>query len=624
MSASKEHGIAKLSDYEHARLRTEMYLGSRTPHTQDVLLFNDEGAYVKEMTWVPALFTAFRESFDNGLDEVIGHGHGNSIWVEFDEANMTISLEDNGRGIPFDFDKEHNTHIATMVLSETKTGRNFGERGEVAGTNGLGISIVNYCSEQFDVRIRRDNKQFTQTFNESVLYGTLVTNDAVIKEVKSSNTGTKISFKLSKTVFEHMVLPEEFIRARIIEVAYTNPKVSFYFNGQRIKAKTTIEKFLYGKKKPILVEVDKEDFKSKFFVVPNFLEKGDFTHSLVNRIPALNGGNHIDLFRRQFVGDLMNALKKLGKKRKLEPNRSDITEGLLFYNVTEMTAPNFDSQSKTRLINEKAGKYAQAAVNEDVIKKVIRQNPEWIEAIFERCAIRTNKIDANELANAEKKVAKKKIAKLIEANSKNRRECVLFVTEGDSAMNMSAVRDPNIHAGLPLRGKILNVHGEDPKKVITNQTISDLMSAIGLSISKKADRSELRYGKLYIAHDMDPDGYSIGALLVNFFHSYWPELFTDATDPFINVFMTPFIIAEKGKERRYWYGDDHENFKPEDYKGWSITRAKGLGSLEEQDWENALKTPKLFPIVDDGRIKESLDLIFNNNRSDDRKEWIGK
>lgn len=197
-----------------------------------------------------------------------------------------------------------------------------------------------------------------------------------------------------------------------------------------------------------------------------------------------------------------------------------------------------------------------------------------------------------------------------------------IVSHNSAIAGMGAVRNPRVHAGMPLRGKVLNVNGTAPKKVLENQELLNIMTVLGLQIGEPAHRHKLRYGAVYIAHDADPDGANIGALLVNFFYSYWPELFNPEEKPFISVFMTPFIIAEKGKERRYWYSHNYEEYKPEEWKGWTITRAKGLGSLTNEDWKHSLKEPVLYHLVDDGKLQEALDLIFNDKRSDDRKEWI--
>jgi len=198
-----------------------------------------------------------------------------------------------------------------------------------------------------------------------------------------------------------------------------------------------------------------------------------------------------------------------------------------------------------------------------------------------------------------------------------------LISHNSAISGMASVRDPKIHGGLPLRGKVLNVNGEAPKKALESDALVDIITALGLTMGERADRTKLRYGKVYIATDADQDGANICALLVNFLHTYWPELFEEGVEPFVFVFMTPFIIAEKGKERKYWYAHDYDEFNSEDYKGWAITRAKGLGTLQEPDWRHSLDKPVLYPIVDDGKMKESLDLVFNGDRAGDRKIWIG-
>lgn len=170
---------------------------------------------------------------------------------------------------------------------------------------------------------------------------------------------------------------------------------------------------------------------------------------------------------------------------------------------------------------------------------------------------------------------------------------------------------------------MLNVFDKSPKEILDNDALASIMNSMGLIPGQKADRKNLRYGKVFIAHDMDPDGLNIGALLINFFYKFWPELFDSKQDPMIHIFKTPFIIASKGNTRKYWYSHDYHLFNPKEYSGWVITRAKGLGTLVEEDWKYSLKHPETFAIVDDGNMQETLDLIFNNDRADDRKVWIG-
>ena len=618
--------IKKLTPYQHVRLRTTVYYGSTTLHTGNVLSYENNTASVVESKWVPAVFTSFREILDNALDEVVAHGHGNRIDVTFNPSTMEFSVEDNGRGIPIDWDSEHNMHKATLALSELMSGRNFDERNNTAGMNGIGASGVNFCSEYFTVEIHRDGKKFVQQFNEgSEFLPELQKSDPKITK-KAGNSSTKISFKLSTSVFKDLTLPEKFIKDRLIEIAACNPKLKISFNNDTIKVKN-IEKELFGNRKTISINLNDSEktFDSKFILVPGLIDTGDHAQTLVNNIPAFDGGVHIEAFKKYFSQGILVALEKESKKRGLIPNRGDVLETMLIFNITTMKKPEFDSQSKTRLINDNVEKLIKDNfTNESTFKNIIKIHKDWVQSIYDRCAARTQKKDDADLAKANRKLMRQKVPKLLDANGKDRTKCILLITEGDSAKTMvSSVRDPEIHGALPLRGKILNVRGENLKTIIDNQIIADLMSAIGVGIGQKAAREDLRYGKIYLAADQDPDGANITALLVNFFYLHWPELFDSTLPPFFYSFQTPFIIQEKGKKRYYWYADNYHEYNTNDWKNCpKPTRAKGLGSLEEEDWVHSLKDPKLIPIVDDGNLSNALDLIFSGTRADDRKAWI--
>lgn len=206
-----------------------------------------------------------------------------------------------------------------------------------------------------------------------------------------------------------------------------------------------------------------------------------------------------------------------------------------------------------------------------------------------------------------------------------------FIMHNSAVSGITEARNAQIHGSLPLRGKLLNVYGkhlnkaaysQHLKKVVDNEALMKITSAIGLVVGQKAVRSSLRYGRVYLATDADPDGANIAALLVNFFYQLWPELF-DPNQPFVYIFQTPFIIAKKGKQKKYWYSDDHHNFVPDDYKGWEIMRAKGLASLKKEDWESELANPRVTPVVDEGDLETCLELLFSPN-ADARKDWLGE
>jgi len=620
--------IKKLTPYAHVRLRVPMYYGSTTLHTQPVLDFTQEKACVKEYSWVPAVFTSAREVWDNALDEVVAHGHGTKIDITFDPDTMTFSVEDDGRGIPIDWDEDHKMHKVTLALSELMSGRNFDERTNTAGMNGIGASGVNYCSEFFNVDIHRGGKRFQQNFSEgNPMFGDSLQIGEPKITSKQGKTGTKITFKLSASVFKVLTLSAEFLRSRIVEIACANPTIKFKFNGELIKARKGSHSLFAGYE-PIVINMDLVDkqFASEFILVPNFTDGADMSHSLVNNIPVFNGGTQIDSFKKYFVSNLLNNLTRESKRRGLTPNRSDVMETLLIYNVTNMLKPDFDSQSKTRLINEEVEAYIRTALDDEKLyKKILRDNKIWIDQIYARCAARTQKKDDADTAKLARKVLRTKVPKLMDATGKDRTQCILLIAEGDSAVSsVSAVRDPEIHGGLPLRGKILNVRGESNKTILDNSICQDIMSSIGLTLGAKVKREELRYGQVWITCDADTDGANIMALLTNFFYLHWPELFDANLPAFFLVFSTPFIIQEdKKKQRHYWYSDDWQNYNGDDWKGCvKPTRAKGLGSLEEVDWVNSLAKPRLIPLTDDGKLEDTLRLIFDKTLADSRKEWM--
>lgn len=611
----------RLSSYTHVRTRLEMYFGSRDPHTQDTLEYNDSGAFIQQATWVPAIYTIFREILDNSLDELISHSQGNRLDITYDPTTMIFSISDNGRGIPIDYDETEQNYAATVLLSHVMTGRNFNDdRNETRGLNGIGAKGVNYCSEWLQVEVYRNGTHFEQRFHEGE---ELIIEPPIIFPGPSRKTGTIIRFKLSQQVFPHLILPESFVRARIHEIALCYPNLRITYNGKRIPPSNPAT--LFGDRKPIEFAIDAEGFKARFWLLPNFVDGPDFGFSLVNGIPLFNGGIHLDTFRKTFVNGLLNALERQAKKLDLTPNRADVSDGLLIYNIMDMVSPNFDSQAKTRLINENVGKMVRTFLDDaEFYKDVIKKNPEWIEAIFTHCRERTEGKDDEKARKKTKKNLRLKIEDLKDACGYDRSKCVLFLAEGNSAVSgLVEARQPEIHGGLPLRGKVLNVFGEPNKRIVENEALAKIMNSVGLVLGERANRRNLRYGQIYIATDADEDGKNIAALLINFFYQCWPELFDPTREPYIFIFETPLIIANKGKQTKYWYSDNYMAFDPEQYKGWDITRAKGLAALKQKDWKYVLTNPKTVAIQDDGKLKESLSLLFDHSRADDRKVFIG-
>lgn len=615
----------KLTDYQHVRMRTEVLFGSRSIRTIPVL--NYKNAITKQQTsFIPAIFVCLREIIDNSLDELITQKFGDCLEVDYDQKTMIMTVRDNGRGIPIDFDKTEQEYAATVLLSHTKSGRNFvdSERENTRGLNGIGAKGVNFCSEFFEVEIYRDKKSFSQCFSEGTEENdNLVVEAPVILPAKARKTGTEIRFKLSTKVFDNLYigLPEEFISARLYEIALVNPQIKVIYNGKKIKPKTFDELLPDN----INFTVETENFRAQFYLKDNFSEEFMF-HSIVNSIPCFDGGVQVDAFKRYFIPGILNALTRESNKRKLKLAPRDISDVLLVYAIIDMKAPFFDSQSKTKLTNEEVSTFMKEAFTEDFFKRIVQKNEVFVNGIFERCADRTLAKENKDVQKLGAKNKKAKIAELEDACGKDRTKCILMLAEGLSAIaGLVAARDPEIHGGLPLRGKPMNVREEAASVVLKNEVLAKVMATIGLVPGVRPNRRMLRYGKIYITTDADEDGKNIAALLVNFFYTFWKDLFDPAYPPFIYVFDTPLIIAVKGKVRKFWYNDDIHKFDGDDYKGWEITRAKGLAALKKEDWKQILVNPKLIPITDDGELDNALDLLFNKDKAsaDKRKVWIG-
>lgn len=266
-SVLEEHGVGKLTKFMHARKRTQMYLGSKDVMTANMLLFTPDGYEYREITWVPALVTAFREIVDNSLDEFVKGSISRPVLkVDYNPETLEFVISDNGRGIPIDYVPEYNSHVCTMVMSETETGRNFSDddREGVSGQNGLGGSIVAMTSTYFEFDIIRTGKpyplacgdnrgqfHFHQRFEEgSEIFPDMIILDPVIKSVSNQRTGTTIKFQLSPEVFPERVLPIELVYSILKQIsAFTRYKI--VLNGETIQLKPTAEKTLFGNQKAV-------------------------------------------------------------------------------------------------------------------------------------------------------------------------------------------------------------------------------------------------------------------------------------------------------------------------------------------------------------------------------------
>jgi len=301
-SKLKQRQNKELTDWQHVRLRTEMYLGSREVVNETMVNYNGHKLELQEVEYVPALLTAFRELLDNAMDEIVGHGNGKRIQVEFDPETLTMSVKDDGAGIPI--------KQIQMVFTRLRAGSNFDKRENVVGTNGIGASAVNYVSSHFKVEVWSNGVHYVQEYEEDNIND----EELVIRRPKRSSAGatkhgTKVQFTPSSSVFKHLILPEELVKARLHELSFIYPKVQFTFNGKRINTKD----FFKGHD-VIEFEVNSKEnnFFNTFYIIPNFHEGNEeHMHAVVNGICAYTGGSR-SLFlqsNQQYVVSILHLTK---------------------------------------------------------------------------------------------------------------------------------------------------------------------------------------------------------------------------------------------------------------------------------------------------------------------------
>lgn len=611
--------IKVLTDREHVRQRTQIYLGNmnRVEYTVPSFMI-PSGFSLQTFEFVPAVFKSVGEILDNCIDELTQiNKRTKKITIQADTEKGVYIIADNGRGIPIG---KHETgkYTPEVALGSLRAGRNFDETSAgVIGQNGVGSACVNYCSSHFEIKINRDGKSYNQKFKNGA---NKITKPKITNGPRT--TGTEIAFQLDKDVFEQGIgLPDDLMHGRAIEIAFNNPGTTVTYGNH-------VYKFNHGLD-DLIKKISKNYFKfctddMEFYVVfDQHTGIDEQMYTWVNSSLLFDGGLCNTQFTNAFCDNVCNSLKTAAKKQRCTVTKNDVRQNLLIFGILKLAKPEYDAQSKTRLTGPNLRKEIQDMIPSQW-KAFARQNKEWLEEVLvranERHHLNANKKAVNDLS----KNLKKKVPGLTDATSKRRYECSLIITEGLSAASMiTEVRDPKTIGSFPLTGKINNVYGASAAEVLKMSKVTNLLLAVGLIPSKKAVRSDLRFGKLYLATDADPDGDDIMTLLVNLFHQFWPELFDQHRDPFIHRLVAPNVVASKGNKRVHFTNRAEYEKKKGRYSEYSIEYMKGLGSMMKSDWEIILngKNNSLIPIVDDGMMTQTLKLLFSDD-ADARKRWL--
>ena len=593
-----EQKYRKLDDIEHCLERPGMWIGTTKTRQEDVLLFSPTGKLEKKTVLCnPGLLKIFDEIVSNSADEHRRNPKLDTLDVTVDIVSGRITTRDNG-GIVVAKHPAYDMWVPELIFSNLKAGSNFDDSEErlLAGTNGVGATLTNIFSLEFSVKTCDGKNSFLQLFRNNMRNR----DDPVIKKCKGGFT--EISFIPDYSRFGMTEIDEthiEMMRRRCVDIAACNPKMTVTFSGTSYKFPSFFD---YCK----LYEDDLAYEESSRWKVGIGASDGAFRQvSFVNGIETKDGGTHVDYIASQLVDWLREKIKK---KHKLDLRPSEIKSHLSIYVNADIVNSAFSSQTKEKLITDPREFGSKYEISEKVLKKVFES--EAVKQILDWAQQKALADERKQLRDLNKNLGKEKVVKLIDAKSKTNRElCSLLLFEGESAAAaFRQYRDPMTQGAYTLRGKIINVTETPNSKLIQNQEIKDLLASIGLKLGEPP--KDLRYGKVLIYTDADPDGDSIAGLIVNFFAKFWPELFESEV---ICRVMTPLVVVKKKSETLLFYtSEEFENWQSEksDLKTYDIAYKKGLASLVDSEYKEIIQTPKLFTFTKGEDFRLSLDNWF--------------
>ena len=593
-----EQKYRKLSDIDHCLERPGMWVGSTKPKEDDVYLLNAEGTLsLRKITYNPAFLKIFDEIVSNSVDEHRRSSKLNEIKVTVDSKTGIIKIWDNG-GIPVVKHAEHDEWIPELIFSNLKAGSNFNDDEErlVAGTNGVGSTLTNIFSREFRIRTCDGINAFEQVFSNNMRSRgepRVIPWKANFTEI--SYTPDIARFEMSSIDNDHI----EMMRRRCIDLAACNPKLKISFNNTKYTfkdfssyCKLYVDNIIYESKGRWSVGIAPADGSLK-------------QTSFVNSVETRDGGTHVDHVSQQIIEWIR---EKIRKKHKIELRPSELRNHFFFFVQADIVNPAFSSQTKEKLITE-ARDFGSKFEASDVMLKAVFES-EITQRILDWATQKNLADERKQLRELNKNLSKDKVPNLIDAKARTfRNQCSLALFEGQSAQSaFRKFRDPQTQGSFPLRGKFLNVSEMPASKVIQNKEVKDILAAIGLRMGEEP--KDLRYGKVLIYADADPDGDSICGLLINFFGRYWPELFDQNR---ICRVMTPLVVVEKSNEKISFYlNSDFEEWskKQKDLKKWDISYKKGLAALQDEEYKEIIQNPKLFAVSGGKELKPTLDAWF--------------
>ncbi len=626
ISAVQEYGadqIQILEGLEAVRKRPGMYIGSTSSKGLHHLVY---------------------EIVDNSIDEALA-GYCDTIEVFINKDN-SITVRDNGRGIPVGINKKKGIPAVEVVFTILHAGGKFGGGGYKVsgGLHGVGASVVNALSVWLEVDISHEGKIYRQRYERGkVMYPLTIVGD-------TDRRGTEVRFLPDPEIFEETVFDFALLKQRLREMAFLTRNLKIVLTDLREEEPVSLTFHYEGGIKEYVEYLNKQ----KEVLYPDVIycegKKGDVyvevamqhndsynegVYSFVNNITTPEGGTHLAGFRSALTKTFNDYAREAKLLKDNEQNLSgeDIREGLVAIISIKIPEPQFEGQTKQKLGNSEARGAVDSVVSEQ-LTYYLEQNPNVAKSICEKAILAQR---AREAARKARDLTRRKSAldgmslpgKLADCSDKNPENCEIYIVEGDSAGGSAkTARSRATQAILPLRGKILNVEKARLDKILVNNEIKAMITAFGTGIHEDFDISKLRYHKIIIMTDADVDGAHIATLLLTFLYRFMPELIRQG---YVYLAQPPLYKIEKNKKVWYAYSDEELNrILTEIGRDGNnkIQRYKGLGEMDaSQLWETTMDPEKriLLRVNMDEDSQSELDLTFDTlmgDRVEPRREFI--
>lgn len=633
----------KKSDKQHVLDNPDTYIGSvEKVDTTSYIYDNEKESIVeKNIHWIPGLYKLFDEGIVNCRDHVVrmqqkkNEGENVNVVSFIDIAvsdDGTITMVNDGNGIDIEKHPEHDIWIPEMIFGHLRTSTNYDktEKKIVGGKNGFGFKLALIWSTYGKIETIDHTRKlkYVQEFKDNL---NIIEKPVITK--CSNKPLTKISFKPDYARLGLDGLSNDFValfKRRVYDIAaVTSKSIKVKWNSGQISVQNFQQYInLYVKnyeEQTIVYENQGERWEYAICLSPN----DEFQQvSFVNGIFTSKGGKHVDYILNQVVKKIVTYIKT---KKKIDVKPASIKEQLMLFIRCDIESPAFDSQTKDYMNTPMSSFGSSCVVSDKFIEKVAKMG-----VMKTACAItEVRETKAVKKTDGTKTKTIRGIPKLLDANyagTTKSKECTIIFCEGDSAkagiVSGLSKDDRNYIGVYPLKGKLFNVRGETAKKIADNKEINEIKQIIGLAVGKTYTKEEvsknLRYGKIMFMTDQDLDGTHIKALGINLFQAEWCEL--SKIPGFIGFMNTPILKARKGKQEKVFYNEgEYNTWKEEnETKGWNIKYYKGLGTSTGKEFKEYFEKKKVVEFISGtDEDDDSIDMVFNKKRADDRKDWLG-